>query len=184
LEGEKMFRDVTKGKVIVLCGALILSAFGGVAHAVEMKIGYVNIQKALNESKAGKEAKVVLESEYLKFQNEFAQRQGELQALQDTLQRQGLMLSEKARKEREMEYQNKLKEFKRWGEDKQGELKQKERELTKAALKDLQEVVIKLGEEEKFTIILAMNEAGILFASKEIDLTDRVIQILNSANKK
>lgn len=179
-----MFRYVTKGKVTVLCGALILAAFGGVAHAVEMKIGYVDIQKAMNESEAGKEAKLVIESEYLKFQNEIAQRQGELQTLQDTLQRQGLMLSEKVRKEREIEYQNKLKEFKRWGEDRQVELKQKERELTKAALESLQTVVIKLGEEEKFTIILAMNEAGILYASKEIDLTDRVIQILNSANKK
>lgn len=179
-----MFRDVTKGKVTVLCGALILFAFGGVAHAVEMKIGYVDVQKAMNESEAGKEAKVVMESEYLKFQNEIVRRQEELQALKDTLQRQGLMLSEKVRKEREIEYQNKLKEFKRWGEDKQVELKQKERELTKAALKSLQTVLIKLGEEEKFTIILAMNEAGILYASKEIDLTDRVIQILNSANKK
>jgi len=179
-----MFRDVIKGKVTVLCGALILSAFGGVAHAVEMKIGYVDIQKAMNESEAGKEAKVVMESEYMKFQNEIARRQEELQALQDTLQRQGLMLSEKVRKEREIEYQNKLKEFKRWGEDRQGELKQKERELTKAALKSLQTVVLKLGEEEKFTIILAMNEAGILYASKEIDLTDRVIQTLNSTKKK
>ncbi len=179
-----MLKHVTKGKVIVLCGALILSAFGGVAHAVEMKIGYIDIQKALNESEAGKEAKVVMESEYLKFQNEIAQRQGELQALQDNLQRQGLMLSEKARKEKEAEYQNKLKEFKRWGEDRQGELKQKEREITKAALKGLQAVVMKLGEEEKFTIILAMSEAGILFASKEIDLTDRVIQIFNAADKK
>ena len=179
-----MFGDVIKGKVTVLCGALILSAFGGVAHAVEMKIGYVDIQKAMNESEAGKEAKVVMESEYMKFQNEIARRQEELQALQDTLQRQGLMLSEKVRKEREIEYQNKLKEFKRWGEDRQGELKQKERELTKAALKSLQTVVLKLGEEEKFTIILAMNEAGILYASKEIDLTDRVIQTLNSTKKK
>ncbi len=179
-----MFKETTKTKVIILCGVLIFWAFGGTAHAVEIKIGYVDMQKALNESEAGKEAKVVMESEVMKFQNEIAQRQGELQALQETLQRQGLMLSEKARKEKESEYQDKLKEYKRWGEDRQGELKQKQMELTKAALKGLQAVVKKLGEEEKFTVILEKNEAVILYASRAIDLTDRVIHIFNSTNKK
>ena len=92
------------------------------------------------------------------------------------------MLSEKARKEKEREYQNKLKEFNRGGEDKQGELKQKERDLTKATLKGLQVVVKKLGEEERFTVILEKGQA--LYISGTIDLTDRVINIFNSTNKK
>ncbi len=174
--------DVMRGKALVLWGALVFSAFGGVAHAAEIKIGYVDIQKALNESEAGKEAKVVMETEYQKFQNEIAKRQGELQALQQALQNQGLMLTEEARKEKEREYQDMLKEFRRWGEDRQGELKQKERELTKSALKGLQAVVMKLGEEEKFTIILEKGQA--LYISGMIDLTDRVITIFNSTGKK
>ena len=177
-----MFNDITKVNAIILCGLLIFWAFGGVAHAAEIKIGFIDIQRALNESEAGKEAKVVMESEVQKFQNEIAQRQGELQDLQETLQRQGLMLSEKGRKEKEREYQNKLKEFNRWGEDKQGELKQKERDLTKAALKGLEAVVKKLGEEERFTVILEKGQA--LYISGTIDLTDRVINIFNSTNKK
>lgn len=179
-----MFGDVTKGRTIILCGVAIFSILGALAHAAEMKIGYVDMQRALNESDAGKEAKVVMESEYQKFQNEIAQRQKELQAFQQTLQRQALMLSEKARQEKEKEYRSKLKEFKRWGEDKQAELKQKEMDLTKATLKGLGATVRKLGEEEKFTLILEKNEAVILFASKAIDLTDRVIQIFNSTGKK
>jgi outer membrane protein len=179
-----MYKGKTKGKVITLCGVLILSAFGAMAHAAEIKIGYVDMQRALNESTAGKQAKVVMESEYQKFQTEIARRQKELQATQQTLQRQGLMLSENARKEKEREYQNKLKEFKRWGEDRQAELKQKEMELTKATLEGLAATVKKLGEEEKFTVILEKNEAILLYASKAIDLTDRVIQIFNSSSAK
>ena len=179
-----MYKNVTKGKVIILCGVLIFSVFGAVARAAELKIGYVDMRRALNESEAGKEAKVVMESEYQKFQNEIAQRQKELQALQESLQRQGLMLSEKAKKEKEREYQHKLKESKRWAEDRQGELKQKEIDLTKAALKGLEGVVKKLGEEEKFTLILGKNEAIILYISRATDLTDRVIQIFNSTSKK
>jgi outer membrane protein len=154
------------------------------AHAAEIKIGYVDMQRALNESEAGKQAKVVMESEYQKFQTEIARRQKELQDAQLTLQRQGLMLSENARKEKEREYQNKVKEFKRWGEDRQTELKQKEMELTKTTLEGLAATVRKLGEEQKFTVILEKNEAILLYGAKSINLTDRIIQIFNSTRKK
>jgi len=179
-----MFRDSTRGTVIILCGILAFWVSGTLAHATELKIGCVDMQRALNESEAGKKAKVVMESAYQKFQSEITQRRNELQAFQENLQRQGLMLSEKARKEKEREYQNMLKEFKRWGEDKQTELKQKEVELTKATLKGLATTVKKLGEEEKFTVILEKNEAILLYTSNAVDLTDRVIQIFNSSSVK
>ena len=177
-----MFKDIMKGKGIILCGILVFSAFGAVARAAEMKIGYVDIQRALNESEAGKEAKVVMEAEYKTIQTEIVQREGELQTLQETLQRQGMMLSEKGRKEKEREYQNRLKEYKRWREDRLGGLKQKERDFTKATLMGLATVVKKLGEDEKFTVILEKGQA--LYISGTTDLTDRVITIFNSTNKK
>jgi outer membrane protein len=182
LEGGEMFRDTTKGKKIILCGVLIFSTFGAVARAAEIKIGYVDIQKALNESEAGEAAKVAMETEYKNIQTEITQREKELQALQETFQRQGMMLSEKGRKEKEREFQNKMKEYKRWREDKLNEFKQKERDFTKAALKGLGMVVKKLGEDENFTVILEKGQA--LYISGKTDLTDRVIQIFNSTSKK
>jgi outer membrane protein len=169
---------------MMLFGILIFSVGSAAAAAAEVKIGCVDIQRALNESNAGKAAKVVMEAEYKRFQSEIAQRQTDLQALQETLQRQGLMLSEKGREEKEREYQNKVKEYKRWGEDRQAELKRKERELTKAALKGLREMVKKLGEEEKFTLILEANETIILHFSGSLDLTDRVIEMFNATLKR
>jgi len=177
-----MFEYTTKGKRIILCGVLIFSAFGALARAAEIKIGYVDMQRALNESEVGKEAKVVMETEYKKIQTEIAQRERKLQTLQETLQRQGLMLSEKGRKEKEREFQNKMKEYKRWREDRLNEFKQKERDFTKAALKALGAVVKKLGEDENFTVILEKGQA--IYISGKTDLTDRVIQIFNSTSKK
>jgi outer membrane protein len=175
-----MFRYLTKGKVGIPWWIFIFLAISAVSHAAETKIGCVDIQRALNESEAGKEAKKVMESELKKFQVEIGQRQKELQTLKETLQRQGTMLSMKGKTEKEREYQNKLKEYKRWGEDRQNELKRKEVELTKEAIRGLRAVVKKLGEEEKFTLILEKNEAIVLHVSGTIDLTDRVISIFNS----
>lgn len=177
-----MFKDATKRKGIILCGILIFWAFGAVARAAEVKIGYVDMQRALNESETGKEAKVVMETEYKKIQDEITQREKELQTSQETLQRQGMMLSEKGRKEKEREFQNKMREYKRWREDRLSEFKQTERDFTKAALRGLAAVVGKLGEDEKFTVILEKGQA--LYISGTTDLTDRVINIFNSTNKK
>jgi outer membrane protein len=168
---------------IILSSILISSFTITAAAAAEVKIGCVDLQRALNESNAGKAAKVVMEAEFKQFQAEIAQRQKDLQALQETLQRQGLMLNEKGRQEKEREYQNAVKEYKRWGEDRQTELKQKERELTKAALKGIREMVKKLGEEEKFTLILEKNETIVLHFSGALDLTDRVIGMFNATLK-
>ncbi len=179
-----MINGLTSLRRIILCGILIFSLGSASAAAAEVKIGCVDIQRALNESNAGKAAKVVMEAEYKKFQSEIAQRQQELQALQETLQRQGLMLSEKGRQEKEREYQDKVKDYKRWGEDRQGELKRKERELTKATLTGLREVVKKLGDQEKFTLILETNETIILHFSASLDLTDRVIEMFNETLKR
>lgn len=177
-----MFRDLTKRKGIILCGILIFSAFCAEARAAEVKIGYVDMQRALNESEAGKNAKVQMENEYKTMQTELVQREKELQSFQETLQKQGMMLSDKGRKEKEREYQNMVKEYKRWREDRLAEFKRKERDFTKATLKGLADVVKKLGEDEKFTVILERGQA--IYFSATTDLTDRVINIFNSTSKK
>jgi len=47
----------------------------------------------------------------------------------------------------------------------------------------LQKVIQKLGADEGYTFILEWNENIVLFASKEMDITDRVIK-LHDAQKK
>jgi Skp family chaperone for outer membrane proteins len=47
----------------------------------------------------------------------------------------------------------------------------------------LQKVIKKLGEEEGYTLILMKNENFVLFASKAIDITDRVIKAYDAQKK-
>ena len=48
-----MFRDTKKGMGIILLGVLILLAFAAAARAAEIKIGFVDMQRALNECDEG-----------------------------------------------------------------------------------------------------------------------------------
>lgn len=174
-------------KVMITVGILImLAGFGQTlaqTPASSLKIGFVDIQKAVNECNAGKEAKKAIIKEVEKLQRLFADKQKELQAMKESLDKQAPMLNPDARAAKEKELQTKVREFQRWQEDSQNEVNQKRLEMERTVALGLQKVIQKLGADEGFTCILELNENIVLFASKAVDLTDRVIK-LHDAQKK
>jgi len=165
----------------LLCFLLVVClTCSTITYAREIKIGYVDVQKVLNESRLGRAEKKALEDEGRKVTSIIQRKQGELKALKESLEKQAVMLSEAARREKEREYQRELKEFERLVKDSRDELRQKERERTGKVLKSIQQMVSKVGQEEKFTVILEKTESFILYAPKEIDLTDKIIKALDA----
>jgi outer membrane protein len=171
------------GKGLVAVIGIILFGFLGSALATDLKVAYVDIQRAVNESNAGKDAKKVITKEVEKFQRQIADKQKELQTLKESLEKQAPMLTPDARATREKEYQNKLREFQRWGEDTQNEINQKRVEMERNISIALLKVIQKVGADEGYTLILEKNENIVLFVSKTIDITDRVIKAYDAQKK-
>ena len=171
------------GKRMVAVIGIVLFGFLGFALAADLKIACVDIQKAVNESNAGKDAKKAITKEVEKFQRLIADKQKELQTMKESLEKQAPMLTPDARATREKEYQNKLREFQRWGEDSQNEINQKRMEMERNISIGLLKVIQKLGADEGYTFILEKNETIVLFASKTIEITDRVIKAYDAQKK-
>jgi Skp family chaperone for outer membrane proteins len=55
--------------------------------------------------------------------------------------------------------------------------------MERTILQGIQKVVKKIGEEENYTFVLEKNENIVLFSSKAIDLTDRVIKAFDAQKK-
>ena len=87
------------------------------------------------------------------------------------------------RAEREKEYQTKLRDSQRWGEDSQNEVNQKRMEMERNIYIGLQKVIQKVGTDEGYTLILEKNENIVLFNSKSIDITDQVIKAYDAQKK-
>ncbi len=168
---------------------LLLFAVGGVftggvySQNLNMKIACVDIQRAINECSAGKEAKKALTKEAEKVQNLIFEKQKELQEMKESLDKQSLMLNIDARAAKEKELQAKVRDYQRWGEDVQNEMNQKKMEMERALFISLQKVIQKLGTDEGYTLILEKNETIVLFASKPIDITDLVIKAHDAQKK-
>ena len=165
--------------------ALIIasSITAGAAFAADTKIGYIDMQKAINSSEAGKEAKDQLATKVKKFQDEINVKQEELKKLKDELEKQGMLLSESARANKEKDYQNKLKDFQRFTKDAQEELQGKDEELTRKILGDMEKVIRDFGKKNGYTFIFVRNE-NMLFADEKADLTDEMLKLYNADRKK
>jgi len=172
-----------RGKMVSLVIGMILLGWLGSLWAADLKIAYVDIQRAVNESNAGKDAKKVITKDVEKFQRLIADKQKELQTMKESFEKQALMLTQDARANKEKEYQNKLRVFQRWGEDSQNDSNQKRMEMERNISIGLLKVIQKVGADEGYTLILDKNENIVLFASKAIDVTDRVIKAYDAQKK-
>jgi len=149
------------------------------ALAAEVKLGYVDLQKALNLSESGKAAKEKIQKKVKDHEGAIDARQKELKKLKEAL-----LLSEEARGVKERDYQQKLKEFQRYTKDIQDELQQQDADFTRQILEDLFKVIKGIGEKEGYTMILEQSESSLLFADDKIDLTDKVIKAYDAQAKK
>ncbi len=162
---------------------LIAILLSGSVGSADLKIGSVDIQKAVNECSAGKEAKKALTKEVEQFQRLIAEKQKELQDMKESLEKQGPMLNAGTRAAKENDLQSRLRDFQRWGEDAQNEINQKRMEMERNISIGLQSVIQKVGEDEGYTLILEKNENIALFTSNSIDITDRVIKAYDVQKK-
>jgi len=170
-----------KGFLIVIFICLLIALQS--AYAETIKIGYIDVQRILNESRRGVEARKEFQARGNEINNVIQKKQNELKALKESLEKQASMLSNDARREKEREYQRELKELERLVKDSRDELKQLEMEITTKLLKSMEKVVTKLGKEGKYTMILEKKESFILYAPKEIDLTDSVIKVFDTTKE-
>jgi outer membrane protein len=170
-------------RIGMVIGMMILTGWLGSVWAADFKIAYVDIQRAVNDCNAGKDAKKAITKEVEKFQRLIADKQKELQTMKESLEKQAPMLTLDARANREKEYQNKLREFQRWGEDTQNEINQKRMEMERNISIGFQKVIQKVGADDGYTLILEKNENIVLYVSKTIDITDRVIKAYDAQKK-
>jgi outer membrane protein len=151
--------------------------------AAELKLGYIDMQRALNGSEAGKEAKEQLAARVKKYQDEINVKQEDLKKLKEELEKQGMLLSESARVSKEKDYQNRLKDFQRFTKDAQDELQGKDEEFTRKILEGMEKIIQEYGRKNGYTFIFVKNEA-MLFVDEKSDLTEAVLNLFNANRKK
>jgi len=115
--------------VIVLAAFTLAIAVPQAARAAEFKIGFVNLQQAVSEVDEGKAARDALKKEFEQKQKTLDDKQNELKRLKEDLEKQMVVMSEEAKREKAMEFERKVNEMQQVYVQMQKDLSDREREM-------------------------------------------------------
>ncbi len=144
----------------------------------KVRIGVVDIQRAISESEAGKKAKEKFRAQVKKIEAGLLREKQEVERLRSSFEKKSLLLKEDERRNLQREIQKRERSYRLSMRDHEQELREREGEMTAKMLKDLQKVIGEVGKGEKFTLILERSQVP--YSDKSIDITNKVIELYNS----
>ena len=147
--------------------------------AVPVKIGYIDMQKAIQTTDSGKKAKKELETEFNSKKKELQEKEKDLKKMSEDLEKKNMVLSDEVKQKKQMEFQEEMIKYRDLVGKSQAAIQERERSLTAPILEKLRAIIGDIGEKEKYTVILEKQENSVLWAPKRIDLTERVIAEFN-----
>ncbi|MFV8258536.1 OmpH family outer membrane protein [Bdellovibrio bacteriovorus] len=140
----------------------------------EAKVGFVDMQKAIQSTSAGKKAKTELETEFNKKKKELEKKEADLKKMGEDLEKKKSVLSEEALGKKQAEFQEEMLKYRDVVGKSQIEIQKKERELTAPILDKMKKVIAKLAKDKGYTLVLE-NSQMVLYATADADLTTEVI---------
>ena len=166
----------------------LVMSFAGTAHAADLKLGYVDLEKAIQETAAGKKAKKNLEKEYQEKKKELDKKKSDLDKMQEDLTKKKSVLSDDARAKKEQEFQQEAMKFQETVRQTEFVFRKKELDALKPIVDKLQDVLDKVAKEGGYSMIFLRSEKTfeqpVVWAKKELDVTDAVVKAFEKAGEK
>jgi outer membrane protein len=161
--------------IISLIGFVFITS----AYAADIKIGVIDTQRIVAESKAGIATRTLFSKEVQENNSRLQTKQKEVQALQEELNTKGKGMDAVALAEKQEKYSKAYKELTRMKNDMTQDLEARDNELTQKLLKAIADIVIQYSQNEKYTLIL--EKGSLVSYDNTVDITDKIIQLYDAA---
>jgi outer membrane protein len=155
---------------MVVLGVMRADAAAPTSH----KIAYVDLQRTLNETPAGKKAKKKLEDDKTKKQAALKKKEKELTSFAAELDKQRAVLKPDVLRQREQELQQKYVALQELYMQLQQDLAKQEAQLVREIFAKAGPVIEQIAKKDGYTLILEKNESAVLFAADGMDITAQV----------
>ncbi|MBI1820791.1 MAG: OmpH family outer membrane protein [Nitrospirae bacterium] len=174
-------------------GVMFLMLIAGIGFGIQetfaadsLKVGYINAIKIFDSTKTGKKSKAILE-DYIKSRQKIVDlEEDEIKKLEEELSRQGSVLSNDAKKEKEALFQKKLAQYQKKAMDLNKEIQEKKSEVLHEFNKNLEDIVKKIAEKEGYQVVLDKNPdiGTVVYMASSMDISDKVIEEMDKLNSK
>lgn len=170
----------------IIAVAATLMAFGipnGLCADVA-KIGTVDFQKIFENSAAGKAAKNQINKEGQQMNSDLDTIKGEIKGLQELIEKDSSsgVLSKTALDDKKWELNRKVNEVKALRKRFDNKIQKMQVQLINEVRKEVLKIISDYGKKEGYLMII--EEMGVAYAPQSLDITDKIIQVYNTAYAK
>ncbi|MCF8078231.1 MAG: OmpH family outer membrane protein [Desulfobacterales bacterium] len=168
--------QIRKVHVLFWLGAALL-LFAGASSAAG-KVGFINLQRLVSESKIGKEARQDIQKMRKAKEGELSRRLEDLNKEKDELDQKWDELDPRDRRDRRAELKRSFEDYQKMVSDAKEDILREDREVVAIILKKADGVLKTVAKKQGYTIILKDPNA-IGYLDPEVDITDEVLKALN-----
>jgi len=155
---------------LVLCGLAVSTP-----ASAEIKMGYVNFQKLLEDAPQTKTAMQGLENEFAPRRRELLTMQNDLKARDEKLQKEGAVMAEADRQKAEKQLRDQQREFSRKAGEFQDDASTRRNEEIGKVQRYLVTEIQGYANSQGYDLVLG---DGVFFAKPPLDITANVLAVL------
>jgi outer membrane protein len=161
--------------VVIALVALTLLAGAARVSAAELKIGYVNTVKVIEEAPQGVAALKKLEAEFGPRDKELVQLQNRITVLGDELVKNTPPLKDSERAVRERQLLALKRELKRATQEFREDYNLRRNEELATLQQIVRKAILDIARQERYDLIM---QEGAVYAGEAVDITDKVLKRL------
>ena len=163
--------------LFLICG-IFLTIIPAVAE--ELKVGYVNAVKVIEEAPQGKAALKKLEAEFGPRDKKLVEMQNKIKKLEEDLKKNVLVLKDTERRTKEHRIVVLKRDLRRATQEFREDYNLRRNEELAALQRIVYKAIIEIAKKEKFDLIL---HEGTIYASGKVDITQKVLKKLGKKQK-
>ena len=163
----------------IFASSLLLLAMASAAQAQEARLAFINSQRITSESGPAKAATAKLEAEFSKRQKDLTDLQASLKSFSEKFERDAPTMTESQRTSKQKEFVEQNRDFQRKKREFDEDLNGRRNEELQSVYEKATKAIRQLAETEKYDLVV--QEA--VYFNPKIDITDKVIKILNAGGK-
>jgi outer membrane protein len=173
-------------RLIPIAVALLIALPGlcGQAGAADLKIVYIDSQRILTDSIAGKEAYAQLEKISNERRKDIDKMQEGIKKLGEEIQAKGPTMKESAKADLQARYESEVKALNRYAKDADDELRRKQMILVKPISDEVNEIIADYGKKNDIDLIFDTRAPGMVYNSPKADITDAILKLYDTKRKK
>ena len=167
-----------KRNLLMIVSSVFMVLFFFTTVSAADKVGYINLQRLVNESKMGKAARKDIQKMRQGKQAQLTKKLQEINKLRDLINKEGDKMAPRERRDKIEILKKAYKEYQRLVADAKEDITREDRELVAIILQKADGVLKKVAKKNNYSIILKDSNA-IGYLDPKADITDLVLKELN-----